>query len=125
MDDFVITYDLKNGDPPPYGPFIEEAEREGLLYVWRGANQVHRLPNTTVWGRFEDIAAARSAFDKALRRTSRRLGYAINLEKRMTVQADDISVRSDVAKAPVAKWIGSSKFETARLHQLNDPDFAY
>lgn len=124
VESYVITYDLKDGTPSPYRPFIEEAEKQGLLYVWRGKNKVHRLPNTTVWGRFETIEDARSAFDKAVRRASRRVGYTITVEKRMTVEAADISVKSNVSKAPVPKWTAGSDFRTSRLHQLNDPFFA-
>ena len=125
MNSYVITYDLEAGEPSPYRRFIEEAEKQGLLYVWKGRNKVHRLPNTTLWGRFEDVDAARSAFDKAARAASRRVGYTIDIEKRMIILSADAWVRSDVAKVPVSKWTGKSAFQTARLHQLHDPFFAY
>ena len=125
MDSYVITYDLKDGNPSPYRPFIEEAEKQGLLYVWRGRNKVHRLPNTTVWGRFADVGEARSAFAGAIRAASRRVGYTIDVEKRMIVRSSDAWVHSDVAKAPVPKLTVKSAFETARLHQRNDPFFRY
>ncbi|MBK3404211.1 hypothetical protein H0176_22400 [Methylorubrum populi] len=125
MHSYVITYDLEDGDPSPYEPFIEEAEKQGLLYVWHGKSLLLRLPNTTLWGRFDRIEDARSAFDRAIKKASRRVDYVINVKKRSTVKVGDLSVKSDVRKAPAAKWTGDSKFETARLHQLRDPDFSY
>ncbi|GJE36321.1 hypothetical protein [Methylobacterium persicinum] len=125
MDSYVITYDLKEGDPSPYRPFIEEAEKQGLLYVWTGKSKVVRLPNTTLWGRFEDVDAVRSAFDNAAREASRRVGFTIDVEKRMIILEADAWVKSNVAKPPVARWTGKTGFQTARLHQINDPFFAY
>ena len=125
MGSYIITYDLRSGNPSPYRPFIEEAEKQGLLYVWKGKNKVHRLPNTTLWGRFDGVVAARSAFERALRAASRRVGYAINDEKRVIVRASEVWVKSDIAKAPEPKWTGSTAFRTSRLHQDNDPFFAY
>lgn len=36
MPDYLITYDLKSGSPDPHKPFLTAAEKEGLLYVWKG-----------------------------------------------------------------------------------------
>lgn len=123
MDDFLITYDLENGSPSPYKPFLTAAEAEGLLYVWKGTTYVNRLTNTTVWGRFADADAANDAFKRALDAASRKVGYTIDLEKRVTTSMGSSSVISDKRKKPEAKWTGKTNFETSRLHQLNDPFF--
>lgn len=98
MDSYVINYDLEDGDPSPYEPFIEEAEKQELHYVWHGEDLLLRSPNTTAWGRFDRIADARSAFDGALGRASRCVDYDINVEKWSTVNAGDFLVKSDVGK---------------------------
>lgn len=123
MDDYLITYDLENGSPSPYKPFLSAAETEGLLYVWKGSTYVNRLTNTTVWGRFVNADAANDAFEKALAAASRKVGYTINQEKRVTTMMIAATVLSDKRKKPEAKWTGSNAFETSRLHQLNDPFF--
>ena len=125
MPDIVITYDLERGTPSPYGAFITAAAREGLLYVWKGATYVNRLPNTTVWGVFSDRDAANAAFDRALASASKTVGYTIKLEKRMTVEEKNTLVSSDKRKKPESKWTGTTSFETSRLHQVNDPFFKY
>lgn len=125
MPNIMIGYDLKTGSPAPYGPFIRAAEKEGLLYVWKGAAYVSRLPNTTVWGVFADCSAANVAFDRALAAASKVVGYTIKMEKRMTVQYDGANCTSDKRKVPLQQWTGTTEFQTSRLHQNNDPFFAY
>ena len=121
--DVVITYDLKDGEPDPHKPFLTAAEKEGLLYVWKGADYVSRLPNTTVWGVFDNLAEANDAFTRALKKAGNAVGYAITLEKRATASMSPTNVMSNERKKPEAKWTGGSVFETSRLHQLNDPKF--
>lgn len=123
MDDYLITYDLKSGSPSPYKPFLTAAEVEGLLYVWEGATYVNRLTNTTVWGKFASADAANEAFKKALAAASKKVGYDIVLEKRVTTVMGSSSVISDKRKKPEAKWTGKTTLETSRLHQMNDPFF--
>ncbi len=43
----------------------------------------------------------------------------------MIILEADAWVKSNVAKPPVARWTGKTGFQTARLHQINDPFFAY
>lgn len=123
MPQYLISYDLKSSDPSPHKPFLDAAEKEDLLYVYK-ASTLNRLPNTTVWGIFADKDAARAAFDRALSAAGRKLGRAIVLEKRIITRLSDLYVRSDVSKAPVRQWLGTSDLETCRKHQLNDPDFS-
>ncbi|MCJ2096330.1 hypothetical protein MKK67_28075 [Methylobacterium sp. J-072] len=125
MPDIMISYDLKTGSPVPYGPFMEAAEKEGLLYVWKGAKFVSRLPNTTVWGVFTDCPTANAAFDRALVAAGKVVGYKITLEKRMTVSYEGAESSSNKRKEPVPKWTGTTAFQTSRLHQKNDPFFVY
>lgn len=121
--DVLITYDIENGRPDPHKPFLTAAEKEGLLFVWKGATHVNRLPNTTLWGVFDTTEAANEAFDRALKKTSQSVGYALKLEKRITTAMRSTFVNSDVRKKPEPRWTGSTSFETSRLHQVNDPFF--
>jgi len=123
MSDYLVTYDLADGSPDPHKPFLTAAETEGLLYVWQGQSYVSRLPDTTVWGVFRTTSDAIAAFDRAIEKAERKVGYSIKLEKRCTVKVDDTTVKSDRRKKPEARWTGASSFETSRLHQLNDPYF--
>ncbi len=123
MTSFLITYDLQDQHPDPHKPFLTAAEKEGLLYVWKGVTYVNRLPNTTVWGIFETAEQADLAFERALTAAGKTLGNKINLEKRATTAMESTLVRSDKRKEPEDKWKGASNFETSRLHQLNDPFF--
>lgn len=119
-----MTYDIKDGIPDPHKPFLTAAEQEGLLYVWQGATFVNRLPQSTVWGIFNRIVDANAAFDRALTRTGRVVGYTPTMEKRATITMDASNVVSDERKTPEARWTGPTAFETSRLHQVNDPFFA-
>jgi len=121
--DFLITYDLKSGSPDAHKPFLTAAEKEGLLYVWKGSDYVNRLPNTTLWGLFESKEAANKAFDRALAAAGRTVGYTVTLEKRATSEMGSSAVNSDKRKAPDPRWTGKAAFETSRRHQVNDPYF--
>lgn len=123
MPQYLISYDLRSSSPSPHKPFLDAAEKEDLLYVYK-ATTLNRLPNTTVWGVFASKDAARAAFDRALTAAGDKLGKAIVLEKRVITLLSDFYIRSDVSKAPVKQWLGSSDLETCRKHQLNDPDFS-
>lgn len=123
MVDVIITYDLKSASPDPHKPFLTAAEKEGLLFVWKGASFVNRLPNTTVWGVFNSSEDADLAFDRALKATSQKVGYTINLEKRCTAEMTSPLVVSDHRKKPEEKWTGSTSYKTSQLHQINDPFF--
>lgn len=123
MADYLITYDLKSGSPDAHKPFLTAAEKEGLLYVWKGADYVNRLPNTTLWGLFDSREAANKAFDRALAAAGKVVGYAVKLEKRITTKMTDTLVTSDKRKEPDPRWTGRSSFETSRRHQVNDPFF--
>lgn len=122
---FMATYDLKKGDPSPYREFVKAAEEEGLLYVYSLGDELCCLPNTTLWGEFEAKDSAREAFDRALAAASKKLGYSIVLEKRVITAMSELRIRSNVKKTPIARWVGHTDFDTCRLHQQNDPYFAY
>ena len=124
MPSYLITYDLAERRSP-HQTFIEEAEQADLLYVWKGSTDLWRLPNTTIWGIFPTVDKAKAAFDQALAATEKRLGGKVTVEKRVITGFRDYSVKSDRHKQPAAKWTETSDFETSRLHQLNDPYFAY
>jgi hypothetical protein len=120
---FVISYDLEETDPDPHKPFLTAAANHGLLYVFRSKNYVNRLPNTTVWGEFNDINAAKMAFKAAIAEAAKVIGRAINVEKVFVAWFEECYIDSDVYRTPDPKWTGKTAFETSRLHQLNDPIF--
>lgn len=123
MAKYLITYDLKNTNPSPYTTFLEECEKEDLLYIYEVSGELIRLPNSTIWGIFSNRKAARTAFDQALAAAEKRLGRKITLEKRAIVGIAGASFLSDKQKSPEPKWTKSTSFETCRAHQLSDPFF--
>jgi hypothetical protein len=126
MAHILVTYDLKKTDPAPHRVFIEEAEKQDLLYVHQvDSGKLVRLPNTTLWGSFDDAAAARAAFDKAVKAAEKRLGIKIKLERRVITPFAEGFLISDKKKSPTDKWKKATPLETCRAHQLNDPYFAY
>lgn len=124
MADFLISYDLKAGNPSPHRAFLDAAETEGLLYVWKGATYVNRLPNTNVWGVFDSREEANHAFSRALSTASAVMGYKVVLLKRATTEFSNALVTSNIRKIPEEEYIGATAFETSRLHQLNDSYFS-
>ncbi|MCF2523231.1 hypothetical protein [Bradyrhizobium sp. G127] len=120
-----MTYDLKATTPSPYRAFASCAEAEGLIYVYKTGEKLSRLTNTTLWGLFQTKAAVRDAFDRAQAAAEHEIGIKITLEKRVITQMADVFVRSDKQKVPEPKWTKSSRFETCRTHQKNDPFFSY
>jgi hypothetical protein len=125
LADYLVTYDFKVGAPSQYKEFVECAEIEGLVYVYDLGDELARLSNTTIWGVFPDKKAAKAAFERAQTSAEKNLGRKIVLEKRVITQMADVFVRSDIKKPRDARWTKSTKFETCRAHQKNDPFFAY
>jgi hypothetical protein len=124
MPNYLITYDLPSQHEDAHKPFLTHAEKHDLLYICMSAQKtLWRLPNTTVWGRFVNRAAAVAAFDAALEAAAKQVGHAVKLEKRMVTRLTDAEIKSDKTKRPEAKWKGATDFETCRLHQLHDPFF--
>lgn len=125
MADYLVTYDFKDGASNQWAEFVKQAESAGLVYVFQGTSKLFRLTNTTLWGVFEDADATTAAFDKALAAAEKAIGKKIVLEKRFVTVISSWSIRSDKNKAPDSRWTKSTKFETCRAHQKNDPFFAY
>lgn len=126
MEDYLVTYDFKkSGASNQWADFIKCAEPEGLIYVYDVGDELARLTNTTLWGLFENKQAVKAAFERAQAAAEKKLGRAITLEKRVITKMTDVFVRSDEKKKPDQRWMKSTKFETCRAHQKNDPFFAY
>jgi hypothetical protein len=123
MPEFVISYDLKKDADGVHAAFLKAAEKSGLLYIFMSTDKIFRLPNTTVWGTFRDRDAAEAAFDAALAAAGKVINRTITLEKRFVTSIGSWSAKSDLIKKPQQPWIGKTKSETCRLHQLNDPYF--
>lgn len=125
MADYLVTYDFKDGASNQWAEFVKQAEAVGLVYVFHGTSKLFRLTNTTLWGVFDNADAATAAFDKALAAAEKAIGKRIVLEKRFVTAISNWSIRSDKNKAPDSRWTKTTKFETCRAHQKNDPFFAY
>jgi hypothetical protein len=125
VTDYLVTYDFKEGASNQWAEFVKQAELVGLVYVFQGTSKLFRLANTTLWGAFADTDAVTAAFDKALTAAEKVIGRKITLEKRFITAISDWSIRSDENKAPDSRWTKTTKFETCRAHQKNDPFFAY
>ncbi|MGY3585730.1 hypothetical protein ACVIGB_005213 [Bradyrhizobium sp. USDA 4341] len=125
MADFLLTYDFDVGATDQWREFVESAEAEGLLYVFHGTSKLFRLTNTTLWGVFADSDAAVAAFDRALSAAERAVNRKIVLEKRFVCKIAIWAIRSNENKLPEPQWTRSTKFETCKAHQKNDPFFAY
>jgi hypothetical protein len=123
MPEYLVSYDLKATTPDPHKPFLDAAEPEGLLYVFQGTTDVFRLPNTTLWGVFGTIDAAKSAFDRAKATAEKKIGKSVTVEKRIITRLEDWSIKSDKRKAADPKLTASTKLERCRKHQLQDPYF--
>jgi hypothetical protein len=100
MSEYLVTYDLKDGNPGPHRDFIMAAEAEGLLYVYKPSESVMHLPNTTLWGNFSIRDAVRDAYKRALDKAIKIVGYTIKLEKRAITQISNPYFLSDESKAP-------------------------
>ncbi|MBY3094912.1 hypothetical protein HFO65_29970 [Rhizobium laguerreae] len=121
---FLFAYDL-TASKPPHAAFIAAALTEGLLYVYTVKDKLCRLPNTTLWGRFETQEAAVAAFNTAKMAAEKAIGAKITLEKRVVLAMNGATFTSDKRKAPDPKWTKGTKFATCREHQAKDPYFAY
>jgi hypothetical protein len=122
---YLICYEFAEAEPSPHRIFIEEAERNNLLYVYMGPNhRLCRLPQMTLWGPFGLVDEARDAFDEAREAAELRLDDPILVEKLVVTRLMG-SVFSALRKSPDPRWTASHEFETCRQHQLHDPFFAY
>jgi hypothetical protein len=125
MKNFILTYDIESTNPDPHSKFIEYSERFGLLFVAPAGGHLKRLPNTTLWGKFETKEDCLDAVHSAITLAELDIGSSINLKKFLITKASDVKFESDVEKYPDRRWKKSTLFETCREHQLYDPDFSY
>lgn len=58
-----------------------------------------RLPNTTLWGEFDNEKAA-AAFEKTLTATGQEIGHTVKLEKWVITKISDALFTSDRKKKP-------------------------
>lgn len=121
----LITYDLKSGSSDHNDVFLAAAQIQGLIFVVKGrvANTIFRLPQSTVWGQFDSLSEANTAFDSALAITSAVVGYSVEIEKRMSVSFNMHLVRSNDSVPVNPEYIGDDDYETALLHQKNVRSF--
>ena len=72
----VITYDLTSSHPDGHSVFLKHLQAHGLSSWTEIGNEMVKLPNTTVSGRFASNEDAEAAFNAALRATRLELWLA-------------------------------------------------
>lgn len=97
MSDFLVTYDLQATRPDPHSEFLAQAEAQGwAVYMWGPTSKKWlRLPNTTLFGSFNNKDAAKKAFDAAATNT-RSKNFKVVVEKYILVEVSDWMASSDV-----------------------------
>ncbi len=86
MQSFLIVCRLEpapEGKLPPWGGLLDVAEEHGLWWLAPDEEGLRRLPEGTLWGRFERAADALAALDAALSDASRLLGYHLRARRRI------------------------------------------
>ena len=86
MQSFLIVCRLEpapDGKLPPWGGLLDVAEDHGLCWLAPDGDGLRRLPEGTLWGRFERSAEALAALDAALADASRLLGYPVRAPRRI------------------------------------------
>jgi hypothetical protein len=98
MATFIITYDLRHMTPDPRTAFLAEAELRGWTsWMWSPEQNVWcRLPSATLVGEFEDMGAAKRAFDDAVLFAIAAVGREVVVEKYLLADCSSAEVRSDV-----------------------------
>jgi hypothetical protein len=82
MPTFNATYDLKETNPDPHAKFLEQARKHGWNYwILSSGNVWYRLPNTTLDGTFDTIAAAEQALHATRAATEAEMGRVVTMEK--------------------------------------------
>jgi hypothetical protein len=101
MATFIFTYDLRRLTPDPGTAFVAEAEQLGWSsWMWNPDASVWcRLPAATLVGEFEDMQAAKRAFDDARLFATARVGREVVIEKYCLSVCSDTEVRSDESRA--------------------------
>ena len=104
MTRFIVTYDLKNTTPSPYGPFRAAAEKLGWeTTVTDTAGKIWRLPNTTLIGTFQTKTDALTAFKAIETATNKALNTKIVIEKYFYAKYTEGTVKSDEEVKPPEK----------------------
>ena len=86
MQSFLIVCRLEPAPPdklPPWGGLLDVAEEHGLWWLAPDEDGLKRLPEGTLWGRFERAADALAALDTALSDASELLGYELRARRRI------------------------------------------
>ena len=87
MPKFLATYDLKETKPDPHETFLEEAKPHGWEpWIKSSDKKWYRLPNTTLWGTFDDREKAVAALKATKADTEKEIGIKVTMEKWIVVQ---------------------------------------
>lgn len=82
MATFNASYDLKWAQDTPYAEFKNQADKLGWKSWVLGSNGFwYKLPNTTLVGSFNDMAAAEKAFLAIAAATSAATGKVVIVDK--------------------------------------------
>lgn len=97
MPRFIASYDLKSSNPSPYSAFLDEVKKLGWqCWILSSADVWYRLPNTTLVGMFNDMNAAKVAFNAIKPAAESVLGVTIVVEKQIIAQYSTANFSSDV-----------------------------
>ncbi|MFG1188716.1 hypothetical protein [Xanthobacter flavus] len=82
MGEFLLTYDIRSTHPDAHSIFIEMAGKCGWSkWILTVDDLESELPNTTLYGIFNDLADADSALEKALSLTAKKIRQPVKIEK--------------------------------------------
>jgi hypothetical protein len=99
MATFIATYDLRQTNPDPHSKFLEKSRVFGWNYWILSDNSIwYRLPNTTLVGTFETMAAAEQALQATRTATQTDLGVAVTMEKWIIAQYTPARFNSDTTQ---------------------------
>jgi hypothetical protein len=99
MATFLVSYDLQSTTPDPHTTMLSLASVYGWAFEMPCTDGItRRLPNTTLWGTFADMAAAERGFQSLVQGTAVALGRTVNAEKWVIVSYTDSRVLSDVRR---------------------------
>jgi hypothetical protein len=99
MATFLVSYDLQSTTPDPHTTMLSLASAYGWSFEMPCTDGVtRRLPNTTLWGIFADMAAAERAFLNLVQGTGAAIGRSVNAEKWIIVNYTESLVLSDVSR---------------------------
>jgi hypothetical protein len=96
MPTYLASYDLNETNPDPHSTFLKQAVAHNWkLWILGGNNVWYRLPNTTLVGTFESLAAAETALEATRAATQNEMGRTVTMSKWIVVDYQNGRFNSD------------------------------